>query len=231
MRVMVVTGMSREARALGHGARAWRRDAPGAALGAAAPGGCVLIAGVCGGLDPSLAPGALVLARGVVADDAPELVPDRRLFDAARRTLRASRASFVSSKLLTVPRLLDGTGARTDAWNTHGAAGVDMETYDIARECEARSLNWIVLRAVLDPAGMRLPRAASSWREDADERAIARAALLSPRDWPAYARLALQLRASLRALRVAVPSVAAALECVEPRSDAIPLVETASATG
>ena len=220
MRAIVIAGMEREVRAIGRGAVAWRSEQARRALGAANDGACVVIAGVCGGLDPSLSPGALILSRVIVADDAPDLVPDRTTFEAARRSLRARRAPFVSSKLLTVAEPLEGVAAQTDAWNAHGAAGVDMETYDIARECHARGVSWVAVRAVLDPAGSRLPLAAANWRDDGDERAIALDALRTPRDWPAYARLALQLRASLRALQRAMPAVIEAIERVDPLPDA-----------
>lgn len=220
MRTLIVTGMGREARAVGCGARTWRRDDPSVALGGADSDACVLIAGVCRGLDPSLAPGALILARAVAADGAPELVPAPGSFGAARRALRMRHPGFVSSKLLTVGEPLDGVRARTEAWNAHGAAGIDMETYDIARACEARGLAWVAVRAVLDPAGARLPRAAAAWREDSDDAAIARSALTTPRDWPAYLRLALQLRTSLQALSAAIPALVSALGRLDAHQDA-----------
>lgn len=220
MRAIIIAGMEREARAIGRGAVAWRSDGARRALDAAALDACVVIMGVCGGLDPSLTPGSLVLARAAVVEGEPDLLPDAMTFQAARRSLRARRAPFVSSKLLTVAEPLDAVVAQTDAWNAYGAAGVDMETYDIARACVACGVPWVAVRAVLDPAGSHLPRAAANWRDDGDERAIALDALRTPRDWPAYARLALQLRASLRALQRAMPAVIETIERVDPLPDA-----------
>ncbi len=222
MRTLVVAPTSREARMLsGDVLTARSPDAVLARLAQQAAD-VVLIAGVCGGLDPSLAPGALVLSRRVVAEGRPELAPDSALFGAARGALRAGRQPFVSSTLLSVDRPLARRAEKTDAWNTHGAGGVDMETYAVAEALEARGVPWLALRAVLDPAGATLPAAVAAWRDEQDERAIAAAALRRPSDWPAYARLALQSRTALRALARAVPGVVRAIGELQDLSQARP---------
>lgn len=215
MRTLVVTPMTREARASGRDT--FISGTRGAADRVIArldqqPADVVLIAGVCGGLDPSLAPGALILGRRLLAEGKPELTPDDAAFHAVRRGMRRARLPFVSSSLLSIDRPIESVRARTDAWNAYGAAGVDMETYDIASALSQRGVRWLALRSVLDPAGFTLPRAVREWSEEANEREISRAALRSPLDWPGYARLALQMRASLRALRRGVPVARTALD-------------------
>ncbi|HEX5478653.1 MAG TPA: hypothetical protein VFY79_02920 [Dehalococcoidia bacterium] len=222
MRTLVVTPMTREARAAAPDAFVCgSRHAAARVLAHLdrQPADIVLIAGVCGGLDPSLAPGALILGRRLLAEGKPELTPHTAAFDAARRAMRRARLPFVSSSLLTVDHPIESVAARTDAWNAYGAAGVDMETYDIASALTEHNVRWLALRAVLDPAGFTLPRAVRAWSEEQDERQIARTALRSPRDWPAYARLALQLRASLRALSRAVPVARTALDATVASPD------------
>ena len=215
MRTLVVTPMSREARAAAPDAFVCgSRHAAARVLAhlEREPADIVLIAGVCGGLDPSLAPGALVLGRRLLAEGKPELAPDAAAFEAVRRAMRRARLPFVSSSLLTTERPIESIAARTDAWNAYGAGGMDMETYDIAAALEERRVRWLALRSVLDPAGFTLPRAVRTWSDEQDEREIARAALGSPREWPAYARLALQMRTSLRTLSRATPIARTALD-------------------
>ncbi len=222
MRCLVVAPTSREAHMLTGDVLASRSPDAVLARLAQQPADVVLVAGICGGLDPSLAPGALVLARRLVAGGRPDLAPPDVLIEAARRALRTLRRPFVSSTLLSVGRPLATRRDKTDAWNTHGAAGVDMETYTLAEALEARGVPWIALRAVLDPAGAALPAAAAGWRGQQDERAIARAALRRPADWPAYARLALQSRTALRALSGAVPAVVRAIGEIQDLAQAPP---------
>ncbi len=235
MRTVIIAPMSREAKAIGRDVIvcAHAADIPSVLLhgpdtGEARPT-AVLIAGVCGGLDPSLAPGTLILGRKIVAEGRPELTPSGGLFAAARAALRAQRTPFVSSLLLTVARPLATASEKRDAWNTYGAAGVDMESYELAQALDAAGVPWLALRSVLDPAGSVLPAPVARWTSEADDREIARAALTTPRDWPAYARLALELRSALAALRRGAPVVTAALSHVddlrppEARAEAVDL--------
>ncbi len=171
----------------------------------------LLIAGVCGGLDPSLGPGDLILARAVLARDREERRPSQLLLDAARKALRRAGVPFVSSRILTAARPISSRRAKVKAWNEFGAAGVDLETYWLVEAAEQAGLPWLALRAVIDPAGQALPRSLASWREEADSRRALRAAALRPWEWPAYARLALAWPRAERNLRRAVPILREAL--------------------
>lgn len=208
MRVLCVAPMTREARvadavACGAGARATAFVDRALATGEY---DAVMLAGVCGGLDPSLMAGAVIVARRAIDASAGDGIDvDPALRDAVRARLRARSVPFVSAPLLTVDAaLLDATGRR-DAWNLHGAAGVDMESYGVAAAALRHGVPWIAVRVVLDPAGMELPRSLAAWRGEDDERAIAREALRHPREWPAYTRLALQSRAAMRTLTRIAP--------------------------
>jgi hypothetical protein len=209
MRTLYVAPMTREARACGAapcgaGPRAGEHVERALASGAY---DAVVIAGICGGLDPSLAPGAVVIARRVTGPAGHGIDVEPLVLDAVRNRLRAARIPFVSASLLTVDRPLAGAGARRDAWNAHGAAGIDMETYGVAQAALRHGVPWIALRIVLDPAGASLPPSLADWRDESDERDIIRTALRRPREWPGYARLAFQSRATMRALARSAPLV------------------------
>lgn len=170
----------------------------------------VVIAGVCGGLDPSLSAGDVVLSRRVVAPDAEERLAPHGLREEARRALRRRGVRFVSSSLLTLAEPVASRSAKRDLWNTYGAAGADMETYGVVEAAEVRDVPWLALRAVLDDASHGLPPSLTEWAGE-DEREIARRALRRPGEWASYARLALAYRRALAALRIAVPAVLPAL--------------------
>jgi adenosylhomocysteine nucleosidase len=213
--VLLVTAMRREAAGIRHGA---------VALGAGARAGealqallrdrrpaAIVIAGVCGGLDPSLAAGDLLLARRVLAGDGAELIPRRTLFEAARGELLRGGVGFVSSALLTLEGPAGNGRERTDLWNAHGAGGVDMETYAMARAAEEHGVPWLALRAVVDPVRDGLPPPLRAWNGESDADVV-RAALRRPLEWAAYARLAFAMRRAMRSLRSAAPGVVRAAE-------------------
>ncbi len=217
MRPRVIAPTEREARAIGNEAVAC--PASDAArvideLRRSQPFDVLVIAGVCGGLDPSLPPGSIILARAVATVARDDLVPDTRGFSAARRALRGSNARFVSSKMLTLERPAASRAVKTALWNTYGAGGVDMETYQLATLAEEQGVPWLALRAVLDSSCSSLPASLREWSADASERAIALHAARRPWEWPAVARLAWQMRAACQALCAALDVALPALEAL-----------------
>lgn len=168
----------------------------------------VVIAGVCGALDPSLQPGDVVVARRVIAPEKAEQTPDAALLGEARSALRAARRQFVSSTVLTVDRPVMTRREKTDLWNSSGAAIVDMETYPVVEAAARHRIPWLVLRAVVDTAAFNLPTELQDWRGDGDdEGAILRSMVRRPQHWPAYAKLAIGMMRALRALNQTLPSV------------------------
>lgn len=189
------------------GAGAGAYDVVKARLASARPDAVVLL-GWCGGLDPSLKAGALILCRDVVGTGEGEgdpIKPDDSLLSAARNGFHRAKHPFVYSRLVTVKRPTGGSKARIDLWNVHGAGGVDMETYHVARACGDAGVPWMAARAVLDPFGSALPRAVRRWATEDDEAAIRNEALRRPLDWPAYVRLFRNSRRAGHSLAVAVP--------------------------
>jgi hypothetical protein len=174
----------------------------------------VLLAGFCGGLDPSLRPGAVILGRQVIAPGEDVIDPDRLVAEEVRRALRNASFPFVSSRLLTIGRPAATRSARRDLWNEFGAGGVDMETYWVAEACKKARVNWLAVRAVLDPAGHTLPPSLAAWERPGDETTSAARAVVHPLEWPAYVRLAFQYRAARRSLRLALSHTVAALRTV-----------------
>jgi nucleoside phosphorylase len=185
----------------------------------------IVTAGLCGGLDPSLRPGALVLSRVVLYGEE-RLESSLPIYVAARAALRPTGADFVSAILMTVDRPLASRRAKAAVWNQTGAAGVDMETYHLARIADAANLPWLALRVVIDPAEASLPEPMRDWSGEADERGIAGRLLLRPQDWPAALRLGVGLRKAGRVLAEASRTVDSILsntqlEVPEPRNSEV----------
>jgi nucleoside phosphorylase len=222
MKVLVAAPMQREARAIGpravvvgagEGARARLR----ALLRDTKPD-CVLIAGICGALDPSLAPGDLIVCSSVRSEGNAELIADPRLIEAARAALgadvgaRGRSITVTAGALLTVDTAATSRDERAELWKRLGAAGIDMETYQLAEAAVSSGAPWIALRSVSDAASRRLPAPITTWRTEADDRRIALAVARRPSTWLATARLAWHVRGALNSLRRATAIGAGALE-------------------
>jgi nucleoside phosphorylase len=217
MKTLIVTPTAREAGALGELARAFVCGTGESAyraladrLRTGAPQ-MVVLAGFCGGLDPSLEAGSVILGRQVAMAGQPTLDPDRFLIEDVRKSLHANGLPFVFAKLLTADAPVATRDEKRDLWNEHGAAGVDMETYQAVRACAEARIKWVVVRVVIDTAAQELPAGLRSWANESDEAAIGRRAARNPLEWPGYLRLGLRYprvkgalkRATVRVVRAA----------------------------
>jgi Phosphorylase superfamily len=229
MKPLLVVPTEREARALrtrkafisGAGEHAY--DAVRERLLQSRPG-LVLIAGVCGGLDPSLGAGALILSRQVLAPGHDILDADRMLLEAVRKEMHTLDTRFIFSRLLTLDRPAMTPEEKRQLWNEHGAGGVDMETFHIARAAREAGVPWLALRAVVDTARHTLPRTLETWRTEGDERTGILAAAIRPADWPRYGRLARNFPRALQSIRSALPIVVNAAR--DARTiESLPMVE------
>jgi nucleoside phosphorylase len=103
----------------------------------------VVMAGVCGALDPDLAPGDLVVATHVRAGG-------RSLRSPAAAELLEALAGARGGVIASSPHPVLSGRARRRLWAT-GADAVDMESGALAEG--AGDVPWAILRAVLDAPG------------------------------------------------------------------------------
>mgnify|MGYP006100570875 FL=1 len=212
MSVLIVAPTKREARGVGEkcialGARDESISSLELAIAERKPD-TIIIAGLCGGLDPALKKGTLVFARqieGVGTEST--CVPEKMIFESGRRALRSAGLSFVTSKLVTQQNVVVTTTEKLALWNEYGAAGVDMETLPLIQVAEKANIRWLVLRAVIDTASMTLPETLSNWENEEHERGIKLKILQSPSEWTKYLQLAHGLRLALKSLRTGVPII------------------------
>ena len=223
MSLLIVAPTTREARAIGSGCQVTGTGEAGertlsSLLDEYKPD-TVLITGLCGGLDPSLGPGHLILAREAMDERGEGLQPPAMTLQNARRALRNEGSRFICSRLVTVAGPVATRDAKRDLWNEHGAAGVDMETAAFARVAVEHGVDWMALRAVIDPAAMELPAPLRDWNGESSEFGLAASIALRPNAWLAGGRLAIALRSAGRALRAGTPIVARAARDTVPLGD------------
>ncbi len=187
--VGIVTGLEAEARL----ARRWGVPVVvggGAAAGAAsaaaglAPRVRALISfGLAGGLDPALQAGMLVVPARVV-DGGESWDTDAGL--------NAALGGGTGHVLLGGGTTLATLAQKRAAWAA-GADAVDLESAAVAREARRHGLPFAALRAICDPAGRPLPRAALVALNTRGRIGLLRvlaAVLASPREVPALIGLA-----------------------------------------
>ena len=222
MSLLIVAPTAREARAIGSGCQVTGTGEAGerglATLLREEKPDTLLIAGLCGGLDPSLGTGDLILAREVLDESGEGLQPPSTMVSSARRAMRNEGSRFVCSRLVTVDKPVATRDAKRDLWNIHGAAGADMETAAFARVAGEHGAAWMALRAIIDPSTMSLPGSLHDWDGEADWGTALRMAR-QPRDWLGGARLGVALWPALRALRAGAPIVARVARDTVPLGD------------
>ena len=223
MSLLIVAPTTREARAIGSGCQVTGTGEAGeralANLLREQKPENVLIAGLCGGLDPSLGAGDLILAREVLDEAGEGLQPPATTLASARRAMRNEGPRFVCSRLVTVAKPVATSDEKRDLWNVHGAAGADMETAAFARVAAEHDASWMALRAVIDPAAMTLPGSLRSWNGQSSELATALRMAVRPQDWLGGGRLAMALWPALRALRAGTPIIARVARDTVPLGD------------
>ncbi|MGI8839333.1 MAG: hypothetical protein ACR2F8_00875 [Caulobacteraceae bacterium] len=186
--LLVLVGMGREARIVGGGAAI---GAIGLAAGLARRPAGIVSFGLAGGLDPALKAGDLVVGTAVngVAADAAWTARLTAALPGARLGAFASGEAMIATP-----------EAKAALFDQTGAVAADMESHLIARA----GIPFAILRAVSDPAGRALPRAALVGLKangEVDIGAVLKALAADPRQLAALLRTAREAGAAFRSLR------------------------------
>jgi len=114
-----------------------------------APGAPVVLAGISGGLDPSLRPGEIVVATSVRGPDGDELALSAADASAVATALRGAGRSVHLGPIVSSKTLVHGE--RRAELARSGALAVDMESAWVARALPDHRL--VIVRLVADTAG------------------------------------------------------------------------------
>ncbi len=170
--------------------------------------------GLAGGLDPSLAPGAVVIAEAVVSPGGAVHETDAPWRGALAATLASENP--VTGRVAGSDQPVASIAAKRALRGTSGALAVDTESHAVAAVAEEMQVPFAVLRAVADPAGRALPRAAlAALGPDGVINVGAVLGRLALRPWeaPAMVALALDARRGLAALSRGVGLTGPLLGC------------------
>lgn len=120
-------------------------------------GGCDAIVsfGLAGGLDPALAGGALCLPEAVLTPEGRRLGVDARW---RTHLVEALGGAEVPACLLAGRDAPVATPEeKAELFARHGAVAIDMESHVVAEVAHGRRVPLLVIRAIADAAGRRLP--------------------------------------------------------------------------
>jgi len=160
----------------------------------------LLVWGTAGALQASLQPGTLILASNVVDCEGTHY-PASTAWQAQLRACVPAGIRTSSGTLVTVPQPAADLAAKTALTRQTGAVAADMETAAIARFAMANNLPFAVVRAIVDPLAQPVPQAVV--QTPPGSHLALRVALRiarRPRDLPAIAALAQNMRAAQRSL-------------------------------
>lgn len=220
----IVTAMDFEARALGKAPCfvVRRCGMSGAGAGRAvrelAEHRCILVVswGTAGGLSAHLRSGDLYLANLVLARNGRRLATDtgwRERFEDTCGDICALRGGT----LLDSPKIVTEPAEKERLRLSTGANAIDMESGPVAEACVETGLPFLVVRAIIDEAGDRLPSAPGlrPGAETSRTGALLASLILQPRVWPHLGRLARGYRNAKGTLTTAAAVLA---RCTEAAS-------------
>jgi len=141
-----------------------RASKAGHALLSELPIGGLIVAGVAGGLCPSLGSGSVIVARRVLQDGETTPAPDSRWVSAVHGCGNVVLGTILSSSSILCTR-----DAKAQAYARLGErepAVVDLETAALARVAAAHGVPYIAVRAVCDTVDENLPLDFNRYRDD-----------------------------------------------------------------
>ena len=158
--------------------------------------------GVAGGLDPDLEPGTVVLPDVVIDADGSSSPVDVAWRDRLLTRLQGCVVTS-TSPLVHAPRPITAPTEKKNLHRRTGAAAVDMESAAVAEVANEVGIPFLVVRAVVDAAGVRLPEVALTMCDEGGrlKRSAVLRLILQPGEWRGILRLGRANAAAGRSMR------------------------------
>lgn len=159
--------------------------------------------GVAGGLDPDLAPGTVVLPDAVVHTDGSSQEVDLAWRDRLMERVSGQVVTSTSS-LYHASSVITSPDEKRAVYERVGAGAVDMESAAVAAVASEMGIPFVVVRVVVDAAGVRLPEVALTMCDEGGrlkKSAWARL-IFEPGEWRGMLRLGRANAAAGRSMRM-----------------------------
>jgi hopanoid-associated phosphorylase len=158
--------------------------------------------GVAGGLDPDLEPGTVVLPDVVIHADGSSYPidvawRDRLLERVSGRVVTSTSSLYHASSVITSP------DEKRAVYGRVGAGAVDMESAAVAAVASEMEIPFVVVRVVVDAAGVRLPEVALTMCDEAGrlKKSAVLGLIFQPGEWRGMLRLGRANGAAGRSMR------------------------------
>lgn len=115
--------------------------------------------GCAAALDPDLRPGDLVLPRVLHGADGSQLPLAAGWTERLKSSLSTSDLSIREGAIVESRGIVATVAAKSALFAASGAVAVDMESAAVARSAAARGFPALVVRSIVDPAGIEIPPA------------------------------------------------------------------------
>jgi hopanoid-associated phosphorylase len=158
--------------------------------------------GVAGGLDPDLEPGTVVLPDVVVDTDGSSYPVDVAWRDRLLMRLR-SRVVTCTSPLVHATQPITAPAEKIELHRRTRAAAVDMESAAVAAVANEVGIPFLVVRVVVDAAGVRLPEVALTMCDEGGrlKKSAVWRLVFQPGEWRGMLRLGRANTAAGRSMR------------------------------
>ena len=114
--------------------------------------------GYCGGATPDIETGDLIISERIVHDETgEELACSPELVERAHRICVDNNLRVSLGGIVTVDHVVSGPHDKAYLGTKNDSRAVDMESFAFAKECNDRGVQFVVVRACLDPMDMLLP--------------------------------------------------------------------------
>lgn len=158
--------------------------------------------GVAAGLDPGLAPGSLVLPRSIIAADLSVYPVDHEWHERLRHALMP-KVVYHTGALAESEGVVESAADKRELRMKTEADAADMESAALARLAHESGLPFCAVRAIVDPAGMALPRSILGAMDASGQVRLGKLLpklLVHPGDWLALVRLGRYFRSARQTL-------------------------------
>lgn len=158
--------------------------------------------GCAAALSDSLKPGDLVLADTLIDVDDNELTLSSAWYDFVKSVINSVLPVY-SGALTESVNIISSSREKQHLNTITNAVALDMESIAVAKVAKQKSLPFISVRAIVDPANMNLPQAIRYAATDAGDIVLSRLLLfiaLHPTELPGLIRLARYFNAAKKTL-------------------------------
>ena len=161
--------------------------------------------GCAAALSSDLNPGDLVIPEQILSEQRLAFSTDKAWLQHLRQCLLPEKLTLTTGSLAESSRIVADSGEKQLTYRQTGAVALDMESAAVIKAAQQANIPCLAIRAIVDPAGMDLPRAVvqslnAQGRTELPK--LLRFLLTHPWEIPALIKLGLNFNAARKTLKI-----------------------------